>query len=277
MKLKKIALHITFYYQKPKIKRLNQAIIPMSKSDHYDVQIFIHTNVEQDILEQDIWHNGHKHNISIITHKLVNQHNFYLTWKHRKLMHEQILDDNYDVYIYSEDDIQLKDYNIQYWEEYSPRLYKEKINLGFIRSETRDACRYWADSNSNKNKNDYIRNNLLTTEVEYCGFWIYDKKMTEYLLKNTQEPSVDVSIYQVREMAALGLNNFYYKRHRRPAKPKTHIKEKYFFSKTCIPVIGNYIDERSVVSHLSNNYVYDATNEYGNLKVKDICSNAFVY
>ena len=42
-------------------------------------------------------------------------------------------------------------------------------------------------------------------------------------------------------------------------------------------MISNSLDERSFVTHLSNNYVYDKTNEYGNLRVEDICNNAFVY
>lgn len=241
----KIAKHICFYYKEDRIKYLKLAI-DSSKKYAYPTDIFIHTNIKQQDLEQKFNESNIKlnnTNVEIISHDLKNEHGFFLTWKPRILIKEQIQEDIYDAYIYTEDDIEISSETIQYWIDNYHNFISKKINLGFIRIDTNvsTGIEYWCDSTKNNSMFNRINNDLLETKIDYCAFWIYCKEYTKKLIENIKQP---IQTDMLREKSAYGLNIH--------SIDKNQSK---FFDKTAIPIVANEIDTRCKVKHLPSNYV----------------------
>ena len=126
----RIVKHISFYYLEERIKYINRIIDETNKYE-YTTDIFIHTNNEK--LLENSFNNYTNGSIKVIYHDLSNIHPFYLTWKCRDLLQEQKND--YDAFIYIEDDILVPYKAIKYWLEYNEKLIEMNYNLGFLRVE----------------------------------------------------------------------------------------------------------------------------------------------
>ena len=73
--------------------------------------------------------------LNIIYHDLTNINPFYLTWKCRDLLKQQ--KDDYDIFMYIEDDILVPCNAIKYWLKYNKDLIDIQYNLGFIKVEVK--------------------------------------------------------------------------------------------------------------------------------------------
>ena len=136
----RITKHITFFYLENRIQYVNK-IIEETNKYKYPTDIFIHTNYPiLNVYNFIEYTNG---NITIVSHHLGNEHPFYLTWKCRKIM--QKLRNDYDIFIYVEDDILIPNIAIEYWEKYHENLIENKYNLGFVRIETKNDEKYTTD------------------------------------------------------------------------------------------------------------------------------------
>ena len=170
----KICVHISFYFNDERIKYLNKTINEINNYPH-DTDIFIHTNKE--IIAEEIFNKNKKGKLNIIVHtKFKNNNAQYLTWKCRSLLEKQIED--YDIFIYLEDDILLYKETLDYWLKYKDLFIKHKCNVGFMRVERgSDGELYWVDGCIKMNNFAKIGNKLyLVNDVQpYCAFWIYDK------------------------------------------------------------------------------------------------------
>ena len=125
----KIANHICFFYTEQTASRfeyVNKIILETNKYV-YQTDIFIHTNVEwsKDLLSA--YNNG---NITVIVHGLSNENPFYLSWKCRPVLLTQV--DDYDIFMYIEDDMLVPTESINYWLKYKDMLLEQNYNLGFI-------------------------------------------------------------------------------------------------------------------------------------------------
>lgn len=258
----KIAKHICFYYKEDRIPYLNQLIDAASQYED-DVDIFIHTHNHKKWLSEKI-HEHDNLNIEIIQHEMKN-HPYFLTWKPRKLMREQVKEDNYDVYMYVEDDVLVSNDSITYWKKYFADFYEQQINLGFIRTETnKSGEEFWTDTNGNNHGNVKVENDILNLDiVDYCAFWIYDKELTARMLEVVSRPS---NVNACREKAAFGANLYV-------SMPKTFEKElkEIIFNQTNIPLEDGELPKGCQVYHIPNNYIGTA---YCNLAIEDIVSNA---
>ena len=105
----KITKHISFYFSTDRIIYINNIIDETNKYE-YTTDIFIHTNNID--LQESIFNNYTNGCITIIYHDLSNIHPFYLTWKCRELLKQQ--KNEYDVFIYIEDDILIPYKAIKY-------------------------------------------------------------------------------------------------------------------------------------------------------------------
>lgn len=254
----KIAKHICFYYKEDRIRYLNQLIDAASEYDD-EVDIFIHTHNHAKWLSEKI----HRHdnlNIKIVKHDL-KCHPFFLTWKPRILMREQIKEDNYDIYMYVEDDILVSNDSIKYWKKYFADFYEKQINLGFIRTETNSSGKeFWTDASSNNYKHMIIENNILDLGIiSYSAFWIYDKELTGRMLDVIARPD---KVSYCRERAAFGANLHAYDK-----------SAEKIFDKTCIPLENNQLPKSCQVYHLPNNYI-GINSMYCKLEIKNIISTA---
>ena len=245
-----IAIHISFFYIEERFIYLNRII---EETNIYDdkADIFIHTNNNFEASMLKKYTNG---SMNIIYHDLTNEHPYYLTWKCRKLMYEQ--KDDYDVFMYIEDDILVPNAAIHYWKTYNKQLINRNYNLGFLRIETKDNEEYITDlPNTRFNKLIIIDDiKYCINDINpYCAFWIYNKEEFNRFVESKFYDINNIKQYNIREKSATGLHN-----------PKTN-----WYKATLIPIIDNNVNKSCRIYHLPNNYVNNARNKFATINFND--------
>jgi hypothetical protein len=241
----KISKHITFFYVESRLIYLNQ-VIEDTNTYGYETDLFIHTNVNfltNSTLSK--YSNGRMH---IIYHDLTNIHPYLLTWKCRDLLQQQ--KNEYDIFMYTEDDILVPYKAVIYWLDYHTPLVNKKYNLGFVRIE------------KNKQEEEFITDiryritNFIILEDQlyginlypYCGFWIYDKVEFNKFVESRWYERTSFRKYNkhIRENSAFGLN------------------KNGWYTNTIIPIINNNLIDDCKVYHLPNNYI--GSRKYAKIK-----------
>lgn len=244
----KITKHISFYYIQERLCYINR-IIDETNSYKYETDIFIHTNSSE--LTVDTLNKYTNGTISIIYHDLSHQNPYYLTWKCRDLLKTQRND--YDIFMYIEDDILVPYKTIEYWLEYHTKLENINYNLGFMRIEIKDDTHHLTDLENEKFSilfNLYDKEYCINNINPYCAFWIYDKIMFNRFVDSNYYNIQNISGYDIRESSAIGLHgisNFWYKG-------------------TAIPVMNNKLHENCKIYHMPNNYVFNNKVKCGKMK-----------
>jgi hypothetical protein len=245
----KMSIHIAFYYIENRIQYINRIIDETNKYRQY-TDIFIHTN--NPYLNPSAFHTYTNGDISIVYHELKNENPFYLTWKPRKLMKAQ--KDDYDIFMYIEDDILVPVEAIDYWKKYNKKLIKLNYNLGFVRIETKYGVEYITDLRGTK-FDTFIELEGITYCVNnknpYCAFWIYDKtEFNQFVSSKYYDVSTNNMDYDIREKSAIGLHDY----------------QNHWYKGTLIPITNNQLVSECRVYHMPNNYVF--TNPWGYATVK---------
>lgn len=250
----KISIHITCWYSPDRLKYLKEVVDHINQ---YSIKsdIFIHTQDNQfSEKELNSYDNGL---IEIIYYEMKEggnpPHGYYLTWKCRDVMKEQV--DDYDIFMYLEDDIGFPNEALSYWLNYKDLCLKHNYNLGFFRVECKmdrigreyrmhstDLLCDWKLSNKIKIEDtEFVINDV----NPYCGSWIYDqnefKKFSEsdlYSISKIQR----LGNYGIRESSAWGLSSTL--RHKRAS----------WYKDTIVPLVNGQVHEDSKLFHLPNNY-----------------------
>jgi len=250
----KITKHITFYFLADRINYVNDIIDEKNKYQ-YITDIFIHTNNID--LQKNMFNNYTNGCIKIIYHDLSNINPFYLTWKCRDLLKEQ--QNDYDIFMYIEDDILVPCKAIKYWLEYNEKLIEMNYNLGFLRIEVENNTEYltdiWEkfDTTINLNEKKYCVNN----KNSYCAFWIYNK--------NEFNKFVNSKYYDINN-----ITEFYSNLLREKSAIGFHANCTNRYKNTLIPIINNKLIEDCKIYHMSNNYVLDNTNDFATIKFDEV-------
>jgi hypothetical protein len=258
MKNYKICVHIPFYVDS-NFKKKNILLNKVCKSYlklSTKLKIFVHTN--------KITKKNSKR-INFILHNFKNDHPYKLTWKCRKLMFSQR--NEYEIFIFGEDDIVFSRNNFKYWLKYKDKSIKNNFNLGFLRVEInkKNNLLYSTDQISkikyyvNVDKKKFVK-----LENSNCSFWIYDKNefkkfiMTKYWKFNWKWITIS-GILLIREMAAVGWHG---------EDMNGQFMNKY--QATIIPLIHNKLDKNSYIKHISNKYANDPAGLFGTIKINNI-------
>jgi hypothetical protein len=200
----KITHHITFFYLEQRIPFINR-IIEEANTYGHAVDIFIHTN--KDILT-DIFTKLTVGTLTSICHDLSGIHPYKLSWKCRDLLSKQ--KDDYDIFIYIEDDILIPSKALDYWIEYSPNVIQHGYTLGFLRVEQEEGKEFVVDVTSQLtdtltiDQTTYVVNN----RNPYCACWIYSKEEFNRFVSSEfyNLSKIPRSDDFPREISALGLN-----------------------------------------------------------------------
>jgi hypothetical protein len=243
----RIAKHIIFHYLEERISFVNTII---NEINNYKIStdIFIHTNnLELDINYFIPYTNGC---IEIIHHDMTNQDPYSLPVKCKDLLKEQR--DDYDIFMYMEDDILVPYTTIEYWLKYHPLLLKNNCNLGFFRIEIKNDEEYITDLQGTKlryfttiNEQQYCINNT----NPYCAFWIYNKTEFNRFVDSKYYDNTNIIGYNLRESIAIGLHGI----------------STNWYKYTLIPIENNMLHQHCKIYHMSNNYVNDDTNNFATL------------
>lgn len=137
-------------------------------------------------------------------------HPYKLTWAHREHMRARL--DDYDVFMYVEDDIFIPAATFSYWLAEKERLKKHGFLPGFLRVELDRAGRVMASDYEAHVSRDKIieldNRKYLATHRPYQACWLYDKEMMEQFVGSDSFQSGYegyVKIGSIRENAAIGM------------------------------------------------------------------------
>lgn len=256
----KITKHISFFYLENRIPYIN-TIIDETNKYQCETDIFIHTNNKN--LNERSFHPYTNGAIHIIYHDLYGIHPFYLTWKCRPLMKEQRND--YDIFMYIEDDILVPYKAVAYWLKYNEKLIEMNYNLGFVRIEVEDNIEYITDLYGEQfdtlielDNTKYCVNN----KNPYCAFWIYNKTEFNKFVNSKYYDINNIPYYGIREQSAIGL----------------HGNGTIWYKNTIIPVVDNSLlpitDENihmytliddCKIYHMPNNYVANKNSPFATI------------
>lgn len=256
-----ITKHISFYYIPDRIKYINR-IIDETNTYKSKTDIFIHTNSLE--LTNNLINPYTNGSLYIIHHDLKDEHPFYLTWKCRYLLSKQRND--YDIFMYIEDDILVPYKAIEYWLEYNEKLISLNYNLGFLRIEhDNNNIEYTSDLDDKINKLVKIDGQYYAVNdvSPYCAFWIYNKNEFNRFVESEYYDINNIPWYYrigdpnafVREKSAIGLHGIQIK--------------KIWYKDTLIPLSNIFITDRCKIYHMPNNYVYQPNTKLGKLKFDD--------
>ena len=252
----KITYNIVFFFNSDRIVYLLK-IINEIKKYKYKTDIYVHTNKNFQINNMINYDNK----LQIILHDLSNMNPKKLTWLTKIYMKKFIND--YDIFIYSEDDILIFNETFNYWLNYKDICFQNNYNLGFLRIEYININNiYLTDISSSFNnpKFKFINNIkfLVNNKNPYYACWIYDKNIMNKFIKskyfNKQKIQFHDKIYDIRASQGIGLHALYMD----------------YFKETLIPLNGiNQINNNCYIHHLPNNYI-NKDSKYGKLLIKDL-------
>jgi hypothetical protein len=249
----KLAVHVTFFYDKNRVGYLNDVINNLLELPE-DVTIYIYGNkricFKNKKIKQFIfgyrrnfrWQFRYNHTFNKIGFKLFI-HPYYLSWENRNYVEKFI--DKYDVQMYLEDDIKFTKANFEYWFKNHEKVIKQGYNLGFLRVENDEKGNWFYSDLWEKPQQiiliDGVRY-LLNSVNPYCAFWIYDKKELSEFIKS-KEWKFNFVRYNIREKSSIGWHGKDMSRYKGSVIPLLEIENKLIIDKGCI------------VHHLPNNYI----------------------
>jgi len=247
----KIAKHISFFFLEHRLPFVKNII---TESNNYEIEtdVFIHTNKKD--LSNELFGEYTNGVLHVIYHDLTGINPFYLTWKCRELLKQQR--DEYDIFMYVEDDILVPFKAIQYWLKYNEDLLQLNYNLGFVRIEVgSNDEEYITDLYGYSEQLDtYIQigtqQYCINNKNPYCAFWIYNKKEFNKFVESHHYDIANISGYHIRESSAIGL----------------HGTINNWYKNTVIPIKDNKLIEDCRIYHLPNNYVSDNSNLWATVK-----------
>ena len=251
MKNYKISVHISHFINNNKKNKLFSKVCNNYLKLSKHTTIFVHTN--------KLIKSTNKR-IKFIIHNIKNEHPYKLTWKYRNLMSKQKND--YDLFIYGEDDIIFSKENLEYWLKYKNICITNKYNLGFIRVDKKKKNNLlYSTDQIKKIKYFLIIKGIKFVKLEnpYSAFWIYSKNEFKEFLK-TKYWSFNWSwkttsgILLTREMAAVGW----------------HGKNMDRYIATLVPLEKEKLSHGSFIKHISNNYGNNPAGLFGTIKVNDL-------
>jgi hypothetical protein len=249
----KITKHICFFYTEHRIYCINN-IIDETNTYPHETDLFIHTNKLD--LSVDAFHNYTNGNIHIIHHDLSGIDPFYLTWKYRDVIKSQR--DDYDIFIYIEEDMLVPKKALNYWIENNEKLIENNFNLGFVRIEF--------DENNEEYITDlygeYLTNIItldgnsycLNDKNPYCAFWIYNKKeFSRFVDSKYYDITSFMDSYDMRAASAIGMHGI----------------QNYCYKGTLIPIVNNKLIDDCKIYHMPNNYVTNKDTPFATIKFND--------
>jgi hypothetical protein len=163
-----------------------------------------------------------------------------LSWKCRELLFQQR--DDYDIFMYVENDTLVKKEAIEYWLEYKDRMLRNGYNLGFTRIETDTETGeeylcdikqklgfYMADVEESKY--------LINSSYPFCGFWIYDHAEFKKWIHSAFYNPEKITGYDTKQQSSIGL----------------HGVSTYWYKTTVYPLVDYKIHPQSKIYKFSSN------------------------
>lgn len=264
MYINSLCVAITFHYNEERLIYLEQTTLYLNNLAN-EIKLFIITNENDPNALLKIHNYVKVKNFQIVSSSPL-LHRFYLTWKHLEIFRSQYLNNSsISHFMYLEDDIQVKQKNIEYWLRARNELRKFGLIPSFLRYEISAEKLDKRSSDVSKPvifrkiSKVQITNSYwyLSMNQPYQAMYLLDRELAkEHLFDNPLEDRK--SIWGIRETAASGL---------------TFVNVPYGFSSRVVVGFNHdkfEIDPDALIHHIPNNYINRPFNEYGKIKITDI-------
>jgi hypothetical protein len=257
---------ISFHYSFEKFPYLINVLDNFLKN-YPESKIIIDTNSTES--KEKIFEFRSDSRFEVFVHQCL-KHPFHLAWMHRKHIRKNL--DNYDVFMYVEDDMLVpKENYLNYlhvfdlmWPNYIP---------SFVRTEEKDGILYCADSFVRTKINSYdiveIRGRkFVTLDNPYHAFWIMPQKALKESVNDNFERIYDGKGW-VREIAAsYGL---------RPGSNKKTNWPSYDVQKKGLVEVDKKMQVSTLChsKHLTNKYINDMAFDFGKIRLDRLIKREF--
>ena len=269
----KIVAHIAYFWHETNTSIRSKYIVSVINNylntweNITQFDIFIHTNSEQARIIESEFSVGTHMKLYFVVHDLSNENPRNLTWKHRTLMETQ--KDDYDVFVYLEDDTGIPSKAFNYWLHYKDIFKDLDIDIGFARVETIDNIDFCCHDilTPCEGRIDVLDRNFTWNHAMFAAFWICDKEELEIFMKSvywkqhgyfpagpTQPPS-----QFIQESAGIGFK----------------MRDTSFYRGSFYPLDDNntHISDMCLVYHLANNYITQPRCAQGKFNYKRMTEN----
>jgi len=254
----KILIHIAFHYAEERFKYLKQLIDNFDTYRFTEIDIVIDTNseaTEKLIHESAVFHKG---KLECTVHKNLS-HPYLLTWQHREDMLRKI--NNYDFFMYTEDDILAPWKAIERWYKDTLNIYPHGFVRGFLSVEKNAEGILMATSITERFAPDLIKIGgvkYFTLPRPYHALWIYTKEQMMEFIHHQSWKNGNHDKWGIRERAAAGM-----------------MWKGQNFCRALIPIEEeNKVPEETLVYHLPNNYALDEKSRFAKIPANEIfCSS----
>jgi len=239
----KLIVHIAFHFVEDRVKYLETIITNLQSYEFLQIDIVIDTNSTEAMKKVSF---EKTHSNTSITFRVHNDlsHPYLLTWRHRSSMSESL--DDYDYFMYLEDDIYVPFEALHRWRSDSCLLYPFGYLRGFLRVEKdKNGTLVCVDQHKRAKVRNLVRvedSLYYSPHVPYQAFWICDhQQMMHFICSPAWKDNK--SDWCIRERAASGMTLLLRKNH----KNQKH--------NLLIPLDKNdKIPKEVLVYHLPNNY-----------------------
>lgn len=258
----KILIHISFHYNESNFPYLRTVLNSINNYSFEMVDVVIDTNGKANANKLTQLGDNFNFNLLIYGHENL-AHPFELTWTHRRHVSEEI--NNYQYFMYLEDDIEVTLDALECWRTDSEILYINRFLRGFLRTEVNSSneptcCDQFERA---KRHNAYFRfgRPFLYPDNPYQAFWIYSKIQ---MLDFVQSPSwIDGNQpdWGIRERAAAGMSWREGNRHNVLIPLDSELK----------------VPTNTQVRHLSNRFANKINTKLGKLPVTKLTSPRVVF
>ena len=255
----KLLVHIAAHFNKERIKYLKRILDNLKTYNFSKIDIVVDTNSPE--TERSCEYHSIKGTIQYHIHKDL-EHPFLLTWKHRENILQNI--NNYDFFMYTEDDILIPWEAVEKWYEDTLLLYPHGYIRGFLLVEKNSKDILMATYITKRIETSYIKNiaghRYLLPPQPYHSCWIYTREqMMEFVHRRSW---IDGNHHQwdVRERAAAGMMW---------SKPNR--------CRALIPISNdNKVLKEAFIYHLPNNFALDEGFAFAKIPANDIILNGWL-
>jgi hypothetical protein len=258
-----LLVHIAFHYNEDRFKYLFSVLEKISLYDFERIDVYIDTNSEKLLPGVALSDYPGVSSIEVSLHENLD-HPFLLTWAHRANM--ESLKDEYDYFMYVEDDIAVSYDSLLKWREDSIFLDDYGKIRGFIRTEVNAKNELVSSDYKKPIKCKEIvfidEKTFIAPANPYQGFWFYSKKQFDGFYGSECWVSGNCD-WGVRERASAGM-----------IWKDSEPQEGHCL---VIPLINQSIPGYVYVDHLPNNYALNNKEKHGSLKISKIVPNNILF
>ena len=192
-----------------------------------------------------------------------------LTWSHKNLLKQKFVDQDFDYFIYTEDDHRISYTNFSYFCQYKDAAGKGRLIPGFVRTEINyDDMEIYSTDQFSKN-NVKMKKKLelddfyfITLDNPYYGFFILDQELArEYINTKSfyKDKSKETYNWEISERSAMALTF--------ESAPEG------FYARVAVPVSRDgQLLSMCCIHHLPNNYANNPHTPLGKIKLRDVIS-----